>query len=487
MMKAPLIKAPILFLAVFLCAQCVVYTSKVEEPLIDLPAIYPGAEETQSVPVGRWWEQFNDTRLNNLMAEAFRNNLDIRQAYERLQQSRAIFRITDSSRGFRAGVDASAGRGRQTAFLQGDTRTSPESRAPVLNSYELSIAAQYEVDLWGKLRSRARAAWLDTLASEESLRSFFVGISAQIADLYYLAAEQRAQLALSDRTIESFQDTLHRVERRYREGLVPALDVYQSRQNLASAQAQRPLVQMRLHETRNALAVLIGRFPGNEIGEELADLPGISKYNVGIPSQLLSGRPDVRASFLTLQASDARVAEAVADRFPSFSLTGSDGGTSGEVKSLLDSPNIFWNILLQAAQPVFDAGRRKAEVERTEAVFREDLALYHQQVLNAFREVEDALARITASEKRIIILEQTVGTADSSLRLATSRYMQGLTDYLPVLTEQLRHFSAQSNLLEARRQLLSDRISLARSLGGEWTGGVLMEHMNHKDTGEKRE
>ena len=171
-------------------------------------------------------------------------------------------------------------------------------------------------------------------------------------------------------------------------------------------------------------------------------------------------------------ASDARLAAAVADRFPSFNLIGSYGGTSGKVRTILDSPNIFWNILLQAAQPVLDAGRRKAEVDRTSAVFRESLTVYHKTVLNAFREVEDAIARGSATKNRIKMLGEVVSASDGALRVATDQYMQGLTDYLPVLTEQLRHFTAKSNLLTAKRQLISDRIQLARALGGKWVEDV---------------
>ena len=140
---------------------------------------------------------------------------------------------------------------------------------------------------------------------------------------------------------------------------------------------------------------------------------------------------------------------------------------------MLDSPNIFWNILLRAAQPVLDAGRRKAEVDRTKSVFREKLAAYHQAVLNAYREVEDSLAKSRASEERIAMLGNTVSASENSHRLALNNYMQGLTDYLPVLTEQVRYVTARSNLLTAKRQFISDRIQLARALGGAWTDQII--------------
>jgi NodT family efflux transporter outer membrane factor (OMF) lipoprotein len=322
------------------------------------------------------------------------------------------------------------------------------------------------------LKSGTSAAKFDVMASEQDLNALYISISAQLADLYYLAVEQQAQLDLSDKTIDSFEDTLDRVERRYRSGLVPALDVYQSRANLASAKAQRPIFESSFTTSINAIAVIIGRFPDRKsiyIAEEMNVPP---EFNAGVPSQLLMRRPDINAALLRLTASNERIGAAISDRFPSFNLSGNYGGSSEKLKDILDSPNIIWNILMQIAQPILDAGNRKAEVNRTKAVFRENLALYHKTVLNAFREVEDSLAKSRTSEERIMMLGDTVSASENSYRISLDNYMQGLTDYLPVLTEQLRHFTAKSNLLTAKRQLLSNRIQLARALGGAWTDQI---------------
>jgi NodT family efflux transporter outer membrane factor (OMF) lipoprotein len=433
-----------------------------------------------------WWKQFEDEQLNTLMEEAFRNNLDIAQAYGRLRQLEALFRITRSSQGLNITIEGSGGRSRQSGFFRGGSAQSEAFGPVTFDTYSLSAGAQYEIDIWRRLNSRTEASRLDALASEQDLKALFISISAQLADLYYLAVEQRAQLELSDQTIASFQDTLERVERRYRGGLVPALDVYQARQNLAAARAQRPLFKSRLAVTLNALSLLTGRFPEKEIGGSLTELRDAPPFKAGLSSGLLTRRPDIEAALLRLKASDEGIAAAIADRFPSFSLTGNYGGTSGEIQSVLDSPNVFWNLLLQLAQPVFDAGRRKAEVDRTDAVFMERLAAYHKTVLTAFQEVEDSLARIRASEERIRALNESVSSAESALRLSLDRYMQGLTDYLPVLTEQLRLFNAKSNLLTEKRALISNRIMLVRSLGGDWVDDV-PEHYNiFKTSGEEQ-
>jgi outer membrane protein TolC len=240
------------------------------------------------------------------------------------------------------------------------------------------------------------------------------------------------------------------------------------------------LFRSNLAVTLNALSVLAGKFPDKSILSGEVDLPRGPVIEEGIPSQLLAMRPDIRAALSKLRAADERIAVAVADRFPSFTFSATYGGSSDRVKTVLDDPNIFWNILMQAVQPLIDSGLRKAEVDRTKAVYMERLAAYHATVLKAYSEVEDALARIKATTERISRLQKLVEASNDSLRLAIDRYMQGITDYLPVLTEQTRNYSARSNLLATRRQLISDRISLARALGGRWTTGVMEKYLSEK-------
>ncbi|MEZ4598393.1 MAG: efflux transporter outer membrane subunit [Syntrophotaleaceae bacterium] len=419
--------------------------------------------------VERWWERFGEPELDELMTEAFAANPDLRQAFARLEQAEAVVRTTGAAQRPSFDLNAAGGRRRQTAGSLG---------AVTEDTYSLSLPASFEIDLWRKLASRTEAARLDAAASREEVKALYLSLSAQVADLYFLALEQRAQLALTDSNIAAFADTLERVERRYREGLVPALDVYQSRQNLASARSRRPQFENGLAAAEHALSVVLGQYPGRGVAE--GDLPAaIPEFPAGVPSLLLSRRPDIEADLLRLKASDARIAAAIADRFPALRLTGSYGGQSEVLGDLLGSGNILWNLLLNIAQPLYDGGRRAAEVDRTRAVFRENLAGYHQSVLTAFREVEDALAAGRTGEERIARLAEREEASASALRLSLDRYLQGLSDYLPVLTAQGLHFNAQSELLAARRQLIADRITLARSLGGAWMEAELTNN-NHR-------
>ena len=448
-----------LLLAMVLSASCTVHTPE----RITLPAPIPGSFIGKPHDAGllpsseRWWEVFKDEHLNRLMARAFAGNLDLDQAFARLKQFEALARQSNASRLPFIDVEVNAARSRQLRAMGAETG----------NTYELSMAAGFEVDLWNKLKSRTRARQLETEAYLEDIRSLYFTISAQVADLYYLMVEQRSQLDLTDRTIEAREATLELVKRRYLEGIVPALDVYQSRQILAAARARRPELEATLAEAAHALSILIGDYPDRNVGDDLAVIPEVAAaFPAGLPSELLTRRPDIRAELLRLKADDQEIGAAIADRFPSINLLADYGRVGSDFGNSLSAT--VWSLIGNMALPLLDWGNRKAEVKRTRGVFEEQLGRYQQTVLIAFREVEDALVNNRTTEETIRRLKDEEAAAGDSLRLAMDRYLDGLSDYLPVLTAQALHFDAQSRLLLALRQLLSDRISLARAIGGSW-------------------
>lgn len=413
----------------------------------------------------RWWHSFADPHLDGLIERALAGNLDLAQALARQQQAEALLQGAQSARRPSLSLEGQARRERSESALGAVTGSSRR----------LSLAAGYELDLWQKLQQRRNAAELEAGASAAELQTLALSLSAQLADLYYLAAEQRRQIALADASSAAFAETLERVERRYREGLVPAVDVYQARQALAAAQARRPQFEATLAVSEHALAVLAGGYPAGTpvtAGVALPELePQLPQL---LPSQLLLRRPDIAAALARLQASDARIGAAIAERFPAFNL----GGALGHAETALisgDISGVFWTLLLNLSAPLVDGGRRQAEVERSEAVFRELLARYHKSVLSAFQEVEDALVKNRSSALRLQLLAEREAAAVASLRLALDRYLQGLTEYLPVLTSQGLQLDAEGQLLAARRQLISDRIALHRALGGSWMATALAE------------
>ncbi len=408
---------------------------------------------------GRWWLSFNDLALNSLMERCFTENLDLEMALARLEQVEALEKSQHTSLWPEFFAAGSAGQ----------TRTGTVVGAQTNDIYSLSIGASYELDLWHKLQSRRQAASLTSAAAVGDLHSLYLSLSAQLAEGYYQVVELRDLITLNEDIIASFQDTVDLVTLRYQRGLVSALDLYQAKQNLLAAKAEYPLLHAQLSNSIHRMALLLGTMPGQTDFASLAVIPELNhSFSTGLPSELLMNRPDVGAAFLKLQAADQEVGAAIAERFPSFKLTANYGGQDSELSDILDSPNIFWNLLVNISQPIIDGGRRKSEVKRRQAIFRELAASYHKTVLTAFAEVEDALANEKGIDASLTILTEREYVTEASWRLALERYQQGLTDFIPVLTAQSSHANAKIALIKAQRQRISSRIQLARALGGSW-------------------
>jgi NodT family efflux transporter outer membrane factor (OMF) lipoprotein len=414
---------------------------------------------------GKWWEKIGDAKLNSLMEEALVNNLDLEQAYARLDQLEAVYRIVDSQRWPFLNFDGTARRDR--TFSTFDTSVG--------SNYRLSATAGYEVDLWQKLKSQSQAAWLDTLSIRENIKTLYLSLTARLADLYFIAVEQRAQLQLVDVIIASYTDTVERIEFRYQLGQADALAVYQARQELAVARQRRPVFEGILDRTEHAIAVLLGRFPEDDIAGSLESLPELwTILSAGMPADLLQKRPDIEAALLQVEAQDERLAAAIADRFPTFNLMGTYGVSWLDFGSITSGH--FWSLLASASQPILDGGRRKAEEERNRAALQEALANYRQTVLLAFQEVEDGLSDSRASSERLKLLKEQEAVSDANVRVARDGYYYGLNDYLPVLIAERQFFDVQIQVINARRQLITDRISMVRALGGDWMDEYMTQY-----------
>ncbi|RJP82050.1 MAG: efflux transporter outer membrane subunit [Desulfobacteraceae bacterium] len=448
---------------------CSVHRPAPVNPVVEPPLSYASAGENKmsAVPEVNWWIAFQDHTLNDLMDRCFSRNPSLAQSMARLQQALAISRQRNADRMPSLNLEAGGGKSRQIG-MAGDTTGT---------SYSVSLAAKYEIDFWNRLESLSEAQRLEAEATEQDRYALILSLSAQVAENYFIMAEQRAKLSLIDRIIEARRENLILVEDRYNEGMVSAVDLYQARQNLAYARSQRPGVEEILAKTAHALSVLVGEYPDQSIGGNIRQLPDMPEaFPLGLPSDLLKYRPDIQSSMLKLQAADQQTAASVAARFPSVNLLASYGYAGSDFGTSISGT--VWNLAGNLAMPLIDWQKRKSEVERNEAVFSERLAGYRQTMLIAFQEVEDALTANRSAMASIERVHAEVTESEHTLRLSMERYTDGLSDYLPVLTAQNNYFDSEIRLLSARRKLISARISLARAIGGKW-----MEAITH--TGKK--
>ncbi len=474
-----MLKTALLFTLPFWLFGCSLQQlTPIEQSVVLPPQYLEQADQTKArPPMDRWWEVFKDPQLNQLLEQLFADNLQLEEAFARLEQTQAALQVASSTRWPSLGLGGQGSREQVPGFVQ-DAR---------VYNYRFSAQSSFEIDLWGKLRNRQLAARNLTSASEKQLQTLYLSLSAQLVDLYYFAVEQRAQLVLSDQTISSYRDTLQRVENRYRQGLVPTTDLYQARQSLAGAEANRPAFAKELALAEHSIATLLGNYPVRGTAGNLATLPPLKdQFPTGLPADLLQRRPDIAERFHLLRSADAEVAAAIAERLPSLDLTANYGFLQTDFGIGAITGN-FWQLIVQPALPLLDGGRRRSEVARSRAVVRERLAGYRQAVLDAYREVEDALVANQTAEQRIEYLTITAAATTASLRLALQNYLHGINDYLPVLSAQRNDFQIQRELLAARRQLVSARISLSRALGGKWMNQQISQRHSNRREQEKHE
>ncbi len=415
----------------------------------------------------RWWVTFEDPALDGYVEQALEDNLDLAQAWARLEQATALAR--QAAAGLWPEISLEAGYSRSKSNFSGGSRLGTFS--VTTERIPLTIGAAYEVDVWKRIASLKRGAVLDMEATREDLEAIAMTLAAQVAETWFSLVEQNAQKRLLEEQQETGQTFLELTRLRFSQGLASALDVYQQRQQLAATVAEFPLVESRREVFRNQLAVLVGDPPLALVPPERDTLPALPPLPpAGLPSDLLTRRPDVRSAQLRLAAADHRVAAAVADRLPALRIggeTGYESQDSDEIENLFD--NWIWSVFANITWPVIDGGRRKAEVERNKAIVKESLGFFGQVILGALQEVEDALIQERKQAEFLIELEKQVQLARDTLREARMRYANGLSDYLPVLAALESLQTVERSQITAERQLLSYRVQLYRALGGTWT------------------
>ena len=289
-----------------------------------------------------------------------------------------------------------------------------------------------------------------------------------MAGAWFAAVEARRQEALALETVTSFESNLTTVEERFRQGLSPALDVRLTRANVASARATHSQRRRQADLAVRQLEVLLGRYPAGslESDEWLVDLP--VDVPAGLPADLLERRPDIRASAQRLVSADASLIESRRALLPAIRLTGSYGRASSELENLLEDPFDVWSLVGNITAPVFQGGRLRANVDRSEARREEALANFRDITLTAFREVESALAGESYLRDQLDAVRSSASESIGAQELAEERYERGLVDIITVLESQRRAFTSRSAVLSVQNQLLQNRIQLYLSLGGDF-------------------
>ena len=407
----------------------------------------------------RWWEAFDDAQLTALIERGLDTNFDLLAAWDRLAQAEAVARREG------AALVPSLDGELNTTRTELTQSAAQGSGAAGRNDFRLGIAASYELDLWGRLRSTRAAARRDSDARAADVRTAAITVSAEIANAWYEWVEQQRQLDVTQAQLRTNERVLELLSLRYQSGLVQASDVLRQRQLVEATRADRPPLEARARVLENTLATLIGLPAGT------LELPEVRAYPVppplpagGLPADALARRPDVQAAYLAILAADERLDAARADRYPRVSLGGSAAFAAEDIRDLFD--NWIATFAANLVAPIIDGGRRRAEVDRVRALVAERAHAYGQTMLVAFQEVEDAIARERAQRELIVLLQRQLEISNAVVDRIRDQYLFGASEYLDVLEALSTNQALQRRLETAKRELLAIRIDLYRALAG---------------------
>lgn len=451
--------------AALLCSACSTPPPSQDEATRPvMPAAWnTPAVATSSLAERPYGELFRDAELERFIEEALRNNRDLRIAAQRVELARAQYGLQKSARWPTLAADGSATRQRTPSAL-----SATENQTSTVYSLGLAVPA-WEIDLWGRIGSLSDAA-LRNLESTAALQRFVqVGLVSRIASGWLELLEVDQALEISSRTTQSRVESLRIVRLRFNAGVVSMVDVTQAETSLAQAQAATAGLLQRRGLQENALSVLAGRNPGPvQPSRPLASYTLPAALPAGIPSTLLTRRPDIRAAELTLSATQANVSAARKAFLPSISLTGFLGFVSPQLSQLIDSDRMGYTVQPSITLPLFTGGRLTSNLEAAEAQQRIATEDYARTTQAALREVEDALVRFQRLREQREATQLIVGASRERLRLVDLRYVNGISSYFEVLDAQRSLFDAELQLVQLTSGTYASVIELYRALGGGW-------------------
>lgn len=452
-------------------------------PKTEMPGQWAGQDQggitAQPVEVVAWWQLMHDPALESLIQRAVQSNYDLRLAQARVREARAQRGVVAADRYPNVDVNGSYSHTRDsanTAFggvggAGGTGSGGTAFRDREFDLYQTGFDASWELDFFGRVRRSVEAAEADIEAANENRRNTLVTLLAEVARNYVDLRGSQRRLAIALNNIESQRQTLELSQARFKAGLVSELDVAEARAQLATTHSQVPLLESSVHQTIHALGLLLGQTPESllsELSEPVAIPIAPPQLPVGLPSDLLRRRPDVRSAERQLAAATARIGVATADLFPRFSLTGSLGLAAEDFSNLFSASSRTYSIGPSVTWPIFDAGRIRGNIAVQNARQEQALDRYEQSVLQSLTDVENSLVAFWKEQTRRQALSEAVDANRRAVELANELYSRGLGDFLRVLESQRSLYLSEDQLVQSDRDLAANYIAVYKALGGGW-------------------
>ncbi len=450
----------ILILFTLVINSCKVGPNFEKSEVATVPTFRYDSIQADTVVNLRWWQLFNNAELDSLILIGLQENKDVLMAASRVQQAmlNVGFTKADQYPGFGVSTQAQLGNIVGGQPLSGDAGV-----------YMAGVTMNWELDFWGKFRRATEAAKANFVASDYAKRTIQIGLITAITQTYFQLLDFKWRLEIAERTVASRQRGLQIISDKFEGGLVPQIDLNQSQIQLRIAEASVPFYQRQVAITETKLAVLLGRNPysiiskNNLIEQEFpADIPP------GIPSSILTRRPDIQAAENRWHAETANIGVAEAQRFPAISLTGLVGGAATQQLTSAATGGFAWSASAGLLGPLVYWGKNKRRAEMQREVALQSAYDYEFIVIQAFKEVEDALINISTSKAELRARRLQVEAAISARDLSLERYNGGVTTYLEVIENDRSAFDAELQYSQVRQQLLNGYILLYKALGGGW-------------------
>ena len=444
---------------------CFVGTEK-PEPALDIPRAYlaTGRMPEAALPALDWWRGFRSRELTAIIEEARRANLDIAAAVARIVQADAQARIAGAPLlpAVTLGGDVTRSRASQST---GGGFSGPSEHT----TYTTSLTPSYEIDFWGKNRAALRAAEETAIASRYDREVVGLATVVSAANAYFQVLASRDRLRVAQDNLTSATRVLDLIKQRLAAGTASSLDVSQQESLVATQRAAVPPLLQTLHQNQNALALLLARSPEHVKirGGSLQNI-AVPRVTPGLPSELLTQRPDIREVEAQLASASANVENARAAMFPSIKLTGEAGYQSAALSMLFRPESFFYNAMAGFTQPIFDGLRLQGNLDLAKGRQDELLQNYRKTVISAFADVETALDAVRQTAERERLQREVVTSSRQAFSIAETRLREGTVDLVTVLNTQQTLFQAQDVLAQARLARMQAIVSLFQALGGGW-------------------
>lgn len=465
-------------LTLLLLSGCSTVGPDYREPQVAVPAGYLEPSAAGALELDQWWRGFGDARLAGLVEQALKQNLDIEMAAARIREARALERAAGAGASPQLAAEASVTRQR---ISENAIPAPPGSGGgsgggfglpgQEFTTWRAGFDASWELDLFGRNRREREAAAARTGAAVWNRRDVEVSVAAEVAGAYLRLRNLQARIANAEAELARQQRFEQLVDDRARGGLVTGQDLEQQRSERSTAAAAIPALQAQAKAEIHALGVLTGQAPralANQLAAPAAAAPSPPAVSPGLPSELLRRRPDIRSAERDLAAATADIGVAVADLYPRISLTAAPALVSTALGSLLEWGSRSFTAGAALDWPIFDGGRRRANIEVRNARQEQAMIAYRKAVLTALQDVEDALGRVDGDRRQLAELEQAQATAARAEEIARTRYRGGLVTLSDVLIAQQRRLSLEEQVIETRGALARDTVALVKALGGGW-------------------